>query len=135
MSASTAPSAAAIFRSRLELFTHTFVYEVRPKWGEIGGECISGGAGLCEFASHELVGYLAGQGFDGDVYELWFSTWPGSEGPPPAGCVPAAPDYPGEGHFVAVFEERGVRIAVDITPRQFGDHFPFPYIWEVPCTK
>jgi len=87
----------------------------RPRWKDIGED---GGAGLCEFASHEFVGFAAAHGFDGEVECIRFH-------------VPQHPAYPEDawdGHWVARFGED----VVDLTAKQFGDELPFPFIWTIP---
>jgi hypothetical protein len=86
----------------------------RPRWRDIGED---GGQGLCEYASHEFVGFAAAHGFDGEVECIRFD-------------IPRHWSYPEEaldGHWVARFGNK----VVDLTAKQFGDSLPFPFIWTI----
>ena len=86
----------------------------RPHWRDVGED---GCAGLCEYVSHELVGFAAAHGFDGEVECIRFH-------------VPQHPAYPEDAwdaHWVARFGNE----VVDLTAKQFGEELPFPFIWTV----
>lgn len=90
----------------------------RPHWKDIGED---GCPGLCEYVSHEFVGFAAAHGLQGEVECLGFD-------------VPQHPSYPEEaldGHWVARFENE----VVDLTAKQFGDEFPFPFFWTVQAPR
>jgi hypothetical protein len=113
----TEPNADLVWR-----MTQQFL-RLRPRW-QASGE--SGDPGLCEYASHELVGFAASYGLDGEVVcvisaaqIIWHEDM----------NVRADPRYPPEvheGHWVARFG----RHIVDLTARQFDDALPFPFHWE-----
>jgi hypothetical protein len=115
----TEPTATLVWRA-----TQQFL-RLRPRWRDIGE---SGDPGLCEYASHELVGYAASYGLDGEVVCVVSSkqiVWHDYA------QVRADPRYPPEvhdGHWVARFGH----CIVDLTARQFDQDLPFPFHCEVP---
>jgi len=120
------------FFLRLHELTQRFLQK-RSKWVDLNED--TGGAGLCEYASHEVVGFMAEFGLEGEVLELWRREWFSPVSEPWSGQIEACEGYPGSPHFVAVFPHPdGRRVAVDITARQFGEDLPFPWIWASPST-
>ena len=99
--------------------------ECRPRWLDIGE---NGDPGLCEYASHELVGFAASYGLDGEVVCVISSAqlvWHDDA------HVKADPRYPSEvheGHWVVRFGP----YVVDLTARQFDDDLPFAFYWTAP---
>jgi hypothetical protein len=100
-------------------------------WRVIGGECSGGGFGLCDHASAEFVDWLWTQGIE--AYRAWMTLE--DFGFLSAGFdILPHPDYPklaiGDPtaqHCVVVVEPDGV--VVDLTPRQYDENLPFPFIW------
>lgn len=104
--------------------------QARPRWAESGE---AGDPGLCEYASHELVGFAAVYGIDGEV-DLLSQTTDRN-----AGRV-AQPSWLREGRYPeeALNEHYVARLgawAVDLTARQYDEFvpasLPFPHIWLV----
>jgi hypothetical protein len=129
MSGDHAAASLDAFFLRLHELTQRFL-EKRPRWVDLNND--TGGAGLCEYASHEIVGFMAEFDLDGEVKEIWHRQWYGPESVPWCGQIEACNGYPGDPHFVAAFPhpDDGRLVVVDITARQFGEHLPFPWIWD-----
>lgn len=107
-----------------------------PKWFDIVHD--TGGAGLCDEASAEFMGFCSSLGIVAEA--LWMSL---AEGDAPF-CgqsrqldphvrypdhSPALPWTAGQDHCVVWLPDHGV--VVDLTARQYGEDFDFPFVWRV----
>jgi len=101
--------------------------ESNPAWVEIS-ECSSGGMGLCDSASDELITFLRIEHPGVEAVVLWLDGTNHAS----LGTNWHYPDEVGGKryqHCVVLVEGR---LVVDLTARQFDTSLPFPYYWNVP---
>lgn len=109
--------------------------EENPKWIDIMHD--TGGAGLCDHAAKEFTAFCTRAGHAAE--SLWMSLdAPGVHSHPFSGQtrqLQPHPSYPtfqsgerGQDHCITLVGDVGV----DLTARQYGDEFEFPFIWKIP---
>jgi hypothetical protein len=104
----------------------------QPDWAGVGVDPMSYGHGLCEDASIDLLLFLRKRGVI-EARTVWMTLEDKEKYGWPLELVPhdAYPRLPigdtAAYHCVVLVEG----VVVDLTPRQYDENLPFPFIWEV----
>lgn len=102
-------------------------------WRAIGGECPSGGQGLCDDASEDFAAFCLALGVEAKVRWMVLDPDTSTVSINGAPLLQPHPRYPqiheryNCDHCVAVVRDH----VVDLTARQYDEELPFPFIWRL----